>query len=68
MGIIFNRKSLDIFDINLNVSRLFFVPDSFIVYKNAYGKYIVIRNELKKGKSILFVHKIRQSLIKNMEE
>lgn len=44
------------------------MPDAFIVYKNAYGKYIVIRNELKKGKSILFVHKIRQSLIKNMEE
>ena len=44
------------------------MPDAFIVYKNAYGKYIVIRNELKKGKSILFVHKIRQSLFKDMKE
>ncbi len=32
-----NRKSLDIFDINLNVSRLFFVPGA-IVHKNAYRK------------------------------
>ena len=44
------------------------MPDTFIVYKNAYGKQNAIRNELQKGKSILFVHKIRQSLIKNMEE